>query len=131
MPQLGSARQLHSSGSLEPENSSSNPSLLITGQKTQNVEELSLDLIFYNNFWLNIKSFSKQNSKLRIYSKPDRNQSKLTVCSGCLPFSLAAFSCSRLLEELLLEEDSLEDDFEFELCDLLLEELLLLLLPVL
>ena len=47
-----------------------------------------------------------------------------------LPFSLAAFSCSRLLEELLLEEDSLEDDFEFELCDLLLEELLLL-LPVL
>ena len=51
--------------------------------------------------------------------------------SGFLPFSLGAFSCSRLLEELLLEEDSLEDDFEFELCDLLLEELLLLLLPVL
>ena len=45
--------------------------------------------------------------------------------SGFLPFSLAAFSCSRLLEELLLE-----DDFEFELCDLLLEELLLL-FPVL
>ena len=41
-------------------------------------------------FWLNMikyrlknsKSFSKQNSKLRIHSKPDRNQSKLTVhCS--------------------------------------------------
>ena len=40
------------------------------------MEELSLDLIFNNN----IKSFCKQNSKLRIYSKPDRNQSKLSVC---------------------------------------------------
>ena len=29
-----------------------------------------------------MKSFSKQNSKLIIHSKPDRNQSKLTVCSG-------------------------------------------------
>ena len=28
-----------------------------------------------------MKSFRKQNSKLRIHSKPDRNQSKLTVCS--------------------------------------------------
>ena len=35
------------------------------------------------------------------------------LSSGFLPFS-----CSRLLEELLLEVDSLEDDFEFELCDL-------------
>ena len=32
---------------------------LNTGSKTQNVEELSLDLIFHNN----IKSFSKQNLK--------------------------------------------------------------------
>ena len=54
---------------------------LNTGSKTQNVEELSLDLIFNNNFYQNIKSFIKQNSKLRIHSKPDRNQSKLTVCS--------------------------------------------------
>ena len=54
---------------------------LNTGLKTQNVEELSLDLIFHNNFWLNIKSFSKQNSQLRIHSKSDRNQSKLTVCA--------------------------------------------------
>ena len=34
-----------------------------TGAKTQNVEDSSLDLIFHNNFWKNIKSFSKQNSK--------------------------------------------------------------------
>ena len=55
---------------------------LDTGLKTQNVEELSLDLISYNNFWYNVKSFSKQNSKLRIHSQLDRNQSKLTVCIG-------------------------------------------------
>ena len=30
----------------------------------------------------NIKSFSKQSSKLIIHSKSDRNQSKLTVCTG-------------------------------------------------
>ena len=48
---------------------------LNTGSKTQNVEELSLDLIFHNNF-------SNKNSKLRIHSRLDRNQSKLTVCSG-------------------------------------------------
>ena len=46
---------------------------LNTGSKTQNVAKLSLDLIFYNIFWQNIKSFSQQNSKLRIHSKPDRN----------------------------------------------------------
>ena len=46
------------------------------------MEELSLDLIFHNNFWLNVKSFSKQNCKLRIHSKLDRNQSKLSVCTG-------------------------------------------------
>ena len=46
------------------------------------MEELSQDLIFHDNFWQNIKSFSKQNSKLRIHSKLDRNQSKLTVCNG-------------------------------------------------
>ena len=56
--------------------------LLVLGSKTQNVEEISLDLIFHNNFWWNIKSFSKQNTKLRIHSKPDRNQWKLTVCNG-------------------------------------------------
>ena len=53
---------------------------LNTGSKTQNVGELSLDLIFHNTFWLNIKSFSKQKFKLRIHSKLDY-QSKLTVCS--------------------------------------------------
>ena len=42
--------------------------------QTQNVEELSLDLIFHNNFWQNFKSFSKQNCKLRIHSK-------LSVCA--------------------------------------------------
>ena len=36
---------------------------LNTASKTQNVEDSSLDLIFHNNFWKNIKSFSKQNSK--------------------------------------------------------------------
>ena len=41
------------------------------GSKTQNVEELSLDLIFHNN--------SKQNSKLRIHSRPDRNESTNSV----------------------------------------------------
>ena len=60
-----------------------------TGSKTQNEEELSLDLIFDNNFWQNIKSFSKQNSKWRIHSKPDRNQSKLTVCTELGGFSFA------------------------------------------
>ena len=44
-----------------------------TGSKTQNVEELSLDLMFNNNFYQNINSFIKQNSKLRIHSKPNRN----------------------------------------------------------
>ena len=52
------------------------------GSKTQNVEELSLDLIFHNNFWQHVKNFCKQNSKLRVYSRPDRNQSKLSVCSA-------------------------------------------------
>ena len=52
---------------------------LNTGSKTQNVEELSLDMIFHNNFLLNIKSCIKQKSKLIIPSKPDRNWSKLTV----------------------------------------------------
>ena len=52
------------------------------GSKTQNVENLCLDLIFYNNLWQNIKSFSKLHSKLKIHSKPDRNQLKLTVCNG-------------------------------------------------
>ena len=33
-------------------------------------------------FHNNIKSFSKKNSKLRIHSKLDRNQSKLTVCNA-------------------------------------------------
>ena len=46
---------------------------LNTGSKTQNVEKLSLDLIFYNNLWYNIISFGNQNSKLIIHSKPDRN----------------------------------------------------------
>ena len=50
------------------------------GSKTQNVEELTLDLMFHNNFWAFwSKSFRKQNSKLRIPSKLDRNQSKLTL----------------------------------------------------
>ena len=48
-----------------------------TSSKTQNVEELRLDLIFHNNFLQTIKSFSKQNSKLR-------NHSKLTVCIGSI-----------------------------------------------
>ena len=30
---------------------------LNTGSKTQNGEELSLDLIFHNNFWFNSKHF--------------------------------------------------------------------------
>ena len=47
--------------------------------KTQNLEELSIDLIFHYHFWWTIKSFSQQNSKLRIHSELDRNQSKLTV----------------------------------------------------
>ena len=39
---------------------------LNTGLKTQNVEELSLDLIFHNNFWFNVKIFSKQNCKFTL-----------------------------------------------------------------
>ena len=38
---------------------------LYKGLKTQIVEELSLDLIFHNNFWQNIKRFSKQNSQVK------------------------------------------------------------------
>ena len=43
---------------------------LNTVSKNQNVEELSLDLIFQSKVFVN---------KLRLYSKPDRNQSKLSV----------------------------------------------------
>ena len=39
--------------------------------------------IFCNIFQWNIERFSRQNSKLRIHPKPDRNQSKLTVCALC------------------------------------------------
>ena len=42
---------------------------VIKGLKTQNVEKLSLDLIFIDNFYVNIKSFSKRNCVLRINSK--------------------------------------------------------------
>ena len=42
--------------------------------KTQNVEELSLDPIFHTHLVNKLK--------LRIHYKPDRNQSKLTVCTG-------------------------------------------------
>ena len=69
---------------------------LNTGSITQNVEELSPDLIFHNNFWWNIKSFSKQNSKLRIHSKPDRNQSKLTVLNAYISKLLISFGCGIL-----------------------------------
>ena len=44
------------------------------------MDDSNLDLIFHNNFWWSIKRNCKQNSKLRIHTKPDRNQSKLTVC---------------------------------------------------
>ena len=55
-------------------------SLLYTSLKTQNGLKLSLDSIFINNFWRNIKS-----SILRIYSKPtesipDRIWQDLSVC---------------------------------------------------
>ena len=42
-------------------------------------------LSLYLHVWSkspNVKSFCKQKSKLRIYSKPDRNQWKLSVCIG-------------------------------------------------
>ena len=56
------------------------------------MEEFSLDLIIHDDLRLNIKSFSKQNFKLRIHSKPDRNQSKLTVCSEhVIPAALMVF----------------------------------------
>ena len=47
--------------------------------KTQNVEELSLDLIFQNN------CFGKMSKVLRNHSQPDRTQSKLSVCTISLP----------------------------------------------
>ena len=50
--------------------------------------------IFHDNFWQNIKSFSNQNSKLRIHSKPDRNQSKLTVWNGRLGSSGTSSTCN-------------------------------------
>ena len=52
------------------------------------MKELSLDLIFHNNFWQDIKSFCKQNSKLRIHSRPDRNQSKLSVCTTLIAWGI-------------------------------------------
>ena len=55
---------------------------LRTGSKTQNVEELNLDIWNFKILLVNINSFSKQNSKLRIHSKRDRNQLRLTVCSA-------------------------------------------------
>ena len=57
---------------------------LITGLKNQSVEKLSLDLIFIDNFCQNIKSVSKQNSMLRIHSKPTefpQNQTKIDKCA--------------------------------------------------
>jgi hypothetical protein len=36
------------------------------------------------SFLIKYQKFYLQNSKLRIHSKPDRNQSKLTVCIPCL-----------------------------------------------
>ena len=60
---------------------------LNTGSKTQTVGDLSLDLIFHNNFCYKIKSFSKQNS--RIHSKLDRNQSQLTVCSSSQKYKVS------------------------------------------
>ena len=53
------------------------------------MEELSLNLIF--------KSFSIQNSKLRIHSKPDRNLSKVTVCSVAKMTS--SFDCCARLQK--------------------------------
>ena len=55
------------------------------------MEESSLDLIFHNNFGKNIKSLSKQSSKLRIQPKPHRNQSKLTVCINSVQFLKQTF----------------------------------------
>jgi hypothetical protein len=52
-----------------------------TWVSTQNIEKLSLDWIFIDNFCQNIKSFCKQNSMLGIHSKPDRNWQELTVCT--------------------------------------------------
>ena len=46
---------------------------------TQNVEKLSLDLIFHDNFWENIKSFRKQNSELRIQTR------QKSIKTNCLP----------------------------------------------
>ena len=46
------------------------PVAVNTGLKTQNVENLSLYLIFTDIFCQNIKSFCKQNSILKIRSKP-------------------------------------------------------------
>ena len=38
--------------------------------------------MFTNNLCQNSKSFVKDNSKLRIHTKPDRNSQKLTVWDG-------------------------------------------------
>ena len=38
--------------------------------------------IFHDNFWQNIKSFSKEKSSLTIHTKLDRNSQKLTVWDG-------------------------------------------------
>ena len=57
--------------------------------KTQDVEELSLALIFrYIS-----KVVVNKTSKLRIDSKPARNQSKLSVCNGYVNFMKICTFC--------------------------------------
>ena len=56
------------------------------------MEELSLDMIFHNDFLKNVKSFSKNNSK------PDSNQSKLAVCTV---FTLIFIAVHQTLSEVI------------------------------
>ena len=46
------------------------------------MEELSLDLIFHNIYGKISKVLVNKSLKLRIHSRLDRNQSKLSVCTG-------------------------------------------------
>ena len=62
------------------------------------------------------KTFGKQNSKLRIHSKPDRNQSKLTVWSSDTVLCLLWFSLQHTLHVHKQKVAKISDNKNKQLC---------------
>ena len=73
------------------------------------------DLV-HNSFWY-FKSFIKQNSKLRIHSKLDRNQSKLTVCSFLMSCKIVKIAIrwrkARSWENLIIQQEMQQNSRQF------------------